>query len=138
MWKICKLSRDSRNKGPIAGFREESRNQDTLYIAHLFKIKPLFRFRDISEWKIEFPYLWNWGNYWDLPVKDFYFIIDTGGCEADSAHSVARSHSKEMVVEFVNLSSNNREMDWRFLLNHKKNKGKLSFIIIIQFFTYLL
>lgn len=45
-----------------------------------------------------------------------------------------------MVVEFVNLSSNNREMDWRFLLNHKQNKGKLSFIIIIiiiQFFTYL-
>jgi len=64
-------------------------------------------------------------------VKDFYFIIDTGGYEADSAHSVARSQSKEMVVEFVNLSSNNREMDWRFLLNHKQNKGKLSFIIII-------
>ena len=36
-------------------------------------------------------------------------------------HSVARSHSREMVVEFVNLSSNNREMDWRFLLNHKQN-----------------
>ena len=52
-------------------------------------------------------------------------------------HSVARSHSREMVVEFVNLSSNNREMDWRFLLNHKQNKGKLYFIVIIFQFFYL-
>ena len=52
-------------------------------------------------------------------------------------HSVARSHSREMVVEFVNLSSNNREMDWRFLLNHKQTKGKLYFIVIIFQFFYL-
>jgi len=47
-------------------------------------------------------------------------------------HSVARSHSREMVVEFVNLSSNNREMDWRFLLNHIKVYMARSQMQVIQ------